>query len=59
MLGFGRNIVQAGGAVFAVIAYGKSPIYFTYIGAAIIAGLVIAAFLTPLLLRADHGASAS
>ncbi len=51
IIGFGRNIVQAGGAVFAVIAYGKNPIYFTYIGAAIIAGVVIAAFLTPLLLR--------
>jgi sugar (glycoside-pentoside-hexuronide) transporter len=51
IIGFGRNIVQAGGAVFAVIAYGKNPIYFTYIGAAIIAGVVIAAFLAPLLLR--------
>jgi len=51
IIGFGRNIVQAGGAVFAAIAYGKDPIYFTYIGAAIIAGVVIAAFLTPLLLR--------
>ena len=50
IIGFGRNIVQAGGAVFAVIAYGD-PLYFTYIGAAIIAGVVIAAFLTPLLLR--------
>lgn len=51
IIGFGRNIVQAGGAVFAAIAYGKDPIYFTYIGAAIIAGVVIAAFLTPLVLR--------
>jgi sugar (glycoside-pentoside-hexuronide) transporter len=50
IIGFGRQIVQAGGAVFAVIAYGD-PLYFTYIGAAIIAGVVIAAFLTPLLLR--------
>ncbi|MET0806844.1 MAG: glycoside-pentoside-hexuronide (GPH):cation symporter [Lacisediminihabitans sp.] len=50
VLGFGRNIVQAGGAVFAVIAYGE-PAYFTLIGAAIILGIVIAAFLTPLLLR--------
>ncbi|MBK4349065.1 MFS transporter [Lacisediminihabitans changchengi] len=50
VLGFGRNIVQAGGAVFAVIAYGD-PAYFTLIGAAIILGIVIAAFLTPLLLR--------
>jgi len=51
IIGFGRNIVQAGGAVFAAIAYGKNPIYFTYIGAAIIAGVVLAAFLTPLVLR--------
>ncbi len=50
VLGFGRNIVQAGGAVFAVIAYGDTT-YFTLIGAAIILGLVISAFLTPLLLR--------
>ena len=51
IIGFGRQIVQAGGAVFALIAYGKDPIYFTYIGAAIIAGVVIAAFFTPLVLR--------
>jgi sugar (glycoside-pentoside-hexuronide) transporter len=50
VLGFGRNIVQAGGAVFAVIAYGN-PLDFTLIGAAIILGLVISAFLTPLLLK--------
>jgi sugar (glycoside-pentoside-hexuronide) transporter len=50
VLGFGRNIVQAGGAVFAVIAYGNA-LDFTLIGAAIILGLVISAFLTPLLLK--------
>ncbi|HEY4224819.1 MAG TPA: glycoside-pentoside-hexuronide (GPH):cation symporter [Pseudolysinimonas sp.] len=50
IIGFGRQIVQAGGAVFAVIAYGD-PLYFTYIGAAIIAGVVLASFLTPLVLR--------
>jgi sugar (glycoside-pentoside-hexuronide) transporter len=50
ILGFGRNIVQAGGALFAVIAY-KNEGYFTLIGAAIIGGIVIAAFITPLLLR--------
>ncbi len=50
IIGFGRNIVQAGGAVFAVIAYGN-PLYFTFIGAAIILGVVIASFLTPLLLK--------
>jgi GPH family glycoside/pentoside/hexuronide:cation symporter len=51
ILGFGRNIVQAGGALFAVIAYGNSPIYFTVIGGSLIAGLIIAAFLTPLMLH--------
>lgn len=50
IIGFGRNIVQAGGAVFAVIAYGN-PLYFTFIGGAIILGVVVASFLTPLLLR--------
>ncbi len=50
IIGFGRQIVQAGGAVFAVIAYGD-PTYFTYIGAAIIAGVVLASFLTPLVMR--------
>jgi len=51
ILGFGRNIVQSGGALFAVIAYGKSPIYFTFIGGSLIVGLVVAAFLTPLVLH--------
>jgi sugar (glycoside-pentoside-hexuronide) transporter len=51
ILGFGRNIVQSGGALFAVIAYGNSPIYFTYIGGSLIVGLVVAAFLTPLVLH--------
>ncbi|UFS60186.1 MFS transporter [Subtercola endophyticus] len=50
VLGFGRFIVQAGGAVFVVIAYGNAG-YFTFIGAAIILGLVIASFFTPRLLR--------
>jgi sugar (glycoside-pentoside-hexuronide) transporter len=50
ILGFGRNIVQVGGAVFAKMAYGDAK-YFTIIGAAIIGGIVIAAFLTPLVLR--------
>jgi sugar (glycoside-pentoside-hexuronide) transporter len=54
ILGFGRFIVQAGGAVFAVIA-DRNETYFTYIGAAIIAGLVIASFATPLLLRRTSG----
>ncbi|RFA10424.1 hypothetical protein B7R54_15330 [Subtercola boreus] len=50
VLGFGRFIVQAGGAVFVVIAYGNAGL-FTFIGAAIILGLVLASFFTPMLLR--------
>lgn len=53
-LGFGRYIVQAGGAVFVVIAYGDEGL-FTLIGAAIIAGLVISSFTTPLVLRLVSG----
>jgi GPH family glycoside/pentoside/hexuronide:cation symporter len=50
VLGFGRYIVQAGGALFVVIAYNSEGL-FTIVGAAIIAGLVIASFATPFLLR--------
>jgi sugar (glycoside-pentoside-hexuronide) transporter len=50
ILGFGRNIVQVGGALFVVIAYKNSSL-FPLVGGAIIAGIVLAAFLTPLLLR--------
>lgn len=50
ILGFGRFIVQAGGAVFAVIAYNDEGL-FTLLGAGIILGLVIASFVTPLLLK--------
>ncbi len=50
VLGFGRYIVQAGGAVFVVIAYADEGA-FTLIGAAIIVGMVLASFLTPVLLR--------
>ena len=50
VLGFGRFIVQAGGAVFAVIAYNDEGL-FTLLGAGIILGLVIASFVTPALLR--------
>jgi len=50
VLGFGRAIVQAGGAVFVVVAYGNDD-NFTSVGGAIIAGMVLAAFLTPLLMR--------
>ncbi|MFE1646225.1 MFS transporter [Microbacterium sp. P01] len=56
VLGFGRYIVQAGGAVFVVIAYGDEG-YFTLIGAAIIVGMVLSSFLTPLMLRRMSGRS--
>lgn len=54
VLGFGRFIVQAGGAVFVVIAYGDEGT-FTLVGAAIIAGLVLSSFATPALLRRWSG----
>lgn len=54
ILGFGRFIVQAGGAVFVVIAYGSEG-YFTLIGAAIIVGLAVASFATPTLLKRMSG----
>lgn len=50
VLGFGRYIVQAGGAVFAVIAYADEGL-FSLLGAGIILGLVVSSFVTPLLLR--------
>lgn len=50
ILGFGRNIIQVGGAVFAVIAY-EDEGYFTLIGAAIIAGITLSSFAAPALLR--------
>lgn len=56
VLGFGRFIVQAGGAVFVVLAYGDEGT-FTLVGAAIIVGMVISSFMTPLLLRRLTGRS--
>lgn len=50
VLGFARFVVQSGGAVFVVIAYGDESV-FTIVGAAIIAGMVVSAFLAPVLLR--------
>jgi GPH family glycoside/pentoside/hexuronide:cation symporter len=50
ILGFGRYLVQAGGAVFVIIAYGDET-KFTLVGAAIILGLVLASFGTPLLMK--------
>jgi sugar (glycoside-pentoside-hexuronide) transporter len=54
VLGFGRYIVQAGGAVFVVLAYGDEG-SFTLVGAAIIIGMVVSSFLTPLLLKVVSG----
>lgn len=54
VIGFGRFIVQAGGAVFVVIAYSDEGA-FTLVGAGIIAGLVAASFATPALLRRWSG----
>lgn len=54
ILGFGRFIIQSGGALFVVIAYGKH-FSFTLVGAAIIVGLVLASFCTPLVLRKVSG----
>jgi len=54
VLGFGRYIVQAGGAVFVVVAYGDEGL-FTLIGAAIIVGMVVSSFTAPLLLRRMSG----
>ena len=54
IVGFGRNIVQAGGALFAVIAYNDERL-FTLIGAAIILGIVLAAFFTPMVLKHTTG----
>ncbi len=56
ILGFGRNIVQVGGAVFAVIAY-RNEGYFTFIGAAIITGMVISSFAAPIILKKTSGKS--
>ena len=54
VLGFGRFIVQAGGAVFVVLAYGDEGT-FTLVGAAIIVGMVISSFAAPALLRVVTG----
>jgi GPH family glycoside/pentoside/hexuronide:cation symporter len=54
ILGFGRTVIQAGGAVFALMAYNNEG-YFTLIGAAIITGMIAAAFASPLLLQRFTG----
>jgi len=54
VLGAGRYVVQAGGAVFVVIAYDDETV-FTIVGAGIILGMVVASFATPLLQRRFEG----
>jgi GPH family glycoside/pentoside/hexuronide:cation symporter len=54
VVGFGRTIIQVGGAVFAVIAYNNEG-YFTLIGAAIIIGMIAASFGAPVLLKRFTG----
>lgn len=49
-LGFGRFMVQAGGATFTLVAYDNAG-DFTIIGAAIIVGMLAATLATPRLLR--------
>jgi GPH family glycoside/pentoside/hexuronide:cation symporter len=46
IVGFGRGMISTGGAVFVVIAYNNEGM-FTLIGAAIIAGSVLASFAAP------------
>jgi GPH family glycoside/pentoside/hexuronide:cation symporter len=50
IVGFGRYIVQTGGAVFAVVAYNDEGL-FTLIGASIILGLLLSVIGTQFLLR--------
>jgi GPH family glycoside/pentoside/hexuronide:cation symporter len=50
ILGFGRSIVQVGGAVVAVIVFGDEGI-FTILGAAIIIGIAISTIATPFVLK--------
>jgi sugar (glycoside-pentoside-hexuronide) transporter len=50
ILGFGRNVVQTGGTTLVVAWYHK-PEDFTLIGGSLIIGLILASFLTRLLIR--------
>jgi GPH family glycoside/pentoside/hexuronide:cation symporter len=50
ILGFGRSIIQVGGAVVALIVFGDEAM-FTYLGAALILALVVSTLATPLVLR--------
>jgi Na+/melibiose symporter-like transporter len=54
LLGTGRFIVQAGGAVFVVIVYDDETA-FSILGAGIIGGMVISAFVTPVIMKRIAG----
>jgi sugar (glycoside-pentoside-hexuronide) transporter len=48
-LGFGRNVVQVGGAVVALVVFGSEG-RFTILGASIIAAIILSTLVTPLVL---------
>ncbi|WP_191283889.1 MFS transporter [Pseudolysinimonas yzui] len=54
VLGAGRYVVQAGGAVFVVVVYDDEAV-FTIVGAGIILGMITASLTTPLLMRRFAG----
>jgi len=54
VLGAGRYVVQAGGAVFVVVVYDDETV-FTIVGAGIILGMITASLTTPLLMRRIAG----
>lgn len=54
VLGAGRYVVQAGGAVFVVVVYDDETV-FTIVGAGIILGMITASLTTPLLMRRFAG----
>lgn len=54
VLGAGRYVVQAGGAVFVVVVYDDEKV-FTIVGAGIILGMITASLTTPLLMRRFAG----
>lgn len=49
-LGFGRNIIQVGGAVVAFMVFGDES-KFTLLGASIIAAIIISTSITPMVLK--------
>ena len=50
LIGFGRTILQVGGAVFVVMAFNDEG-YFTLVGAALLSSMLIASFAAPHLLK--------